>query len=585
MYSDDRMIQQLIALMKAHGVRHVVVAPGSRHYSMTKSLENDPYFELHSVVDERSAGFYALGMIQKTREPAAVVCTSGTASINFGSAVAEAYYQKLPFLVLTADRLPEFLGQMEDQMFPQEDIFEGFTRFRASLKEVRDDFDEWYVNRTVNEGLLALRYRGAGPVHLNLPIRKHHGDTFGAKKVKARVIRRTTTHQHEHHAWEEAREYLRGKRIMVLWGQSERPSSALVDAFEGFLDAHDAVVFADNLSNLHMNARIDNSYSFFRGASNAERSKFSPDVVIQLFGNVVFNGEARAFLGGSSFEHWRISEDGEVSDPFKKLTRVFEASPEEFFMRLQDEKTEKAGKLRQSIEAIVREIQQPEFAYGEMGTIGAFLQRVPAGSALHIANSAPIRMTQLFDIDPSVTVLCNRGVNGIDGCMSSAVGYSTQNRDLTFLAIGDLTFFYDMNSLWNREVPDRLRVLLLNNGGGAVMHMPLPAEAGPSLGRHVSAQHSTSARGWVESLGMTYLAVDSEQALAPALDTLTSPEASGPVVVEVFTDRLKDVQQFKDYMKIVSRKAPPRSDLIPRRLRFLIPLLKKVRVALRRFRK
>lgn len=585
MYSDDRMIQQLIALMKAHGVRHVVIAPGSRHYSMTKSLENDPYFELHSVVDERSAGFYALGIIQKTREPAAVVCTSGTASINFGSAVAEAYYQKLPFLVLTADRLPEFLGQMEDQMFPQEDIFAGFTRFRASLKEVQNDFDEWYVNRRVNEGLLALRYRGSGPVHFNLPIRKHHGDTFSAKNLRARVIRRATTHEADHNAWEEAREYLRGKKIMVLWGQSERPNRALVEAFERFLEAYDAVVFADNLSNLHIDARIDNSYSFFRGSSESERSKFSPDVVIQLFGNVIFNGEARAFLGGRSFEHWRVSEDGEVSDPFKRLTQVFEASPEEFFRRLQNEESAQAGKLRGMIEAVVREINQPEFTYGEMGAIGAFLQRIPAGSALHVANSAPIRMTQLFDIDPSVTVLCNRGVNGIDGCMSSAVGYSTQNRDLTFLAIGDLTFFYDMNSLWNREVPDRLRVLLLNNGGGAVMHLPLPAKTGPSLAQHVAAQHSTSARGWVESLGMTYLAVDSEKALGPALDTLTSPEVSKPVVVEVFTDRLKDVQQFKDYMKIVSRKAPPRSELIPRPLRFLLPLIKKFRAVLRRFRK
>lgn len=578
MYSDDRMIQQLVALMKEHGVRHVVIAPGSRHYSMTKSLENDPYFDLHSVVDERSAGFYALGIIQKTREPAAVVCTSGTASINFGSAVAEAFYQKLPLLALTADRLPELLGQMEDQMFPQEDIFEGFTRFRGSLKEVMSDFDEWYVNRTVNEGLLALTHRGMGPVHLNLPIRSHHGDTFATKKLKARVIRRTTTHQADSDRWKDAGERLRGKKIMVLWGQSATPDASLVQAFEQFLEAHDAVVFADNLSNLHVDARINSSYSFFRGSSRAERSKFSPDIVIQVFGNVAFNGEARAFLAGSgSFEHWRVSEDGEISDPFRRLTDVFEAGPEEFFSRLRNESSENSGKFRGAIEAIVAKIQEPEFRYGELGAIGCFTQKLPAGSALHIANSAPIRMTQLFEIDPSVTVLCNRGVNGIDGCMSSAVGYSTQNRDLTFLVIGDLTFFYDMNSLWNREVPDRLRVLLLNNGGGAVMHLPLPEETGPSLGRHVSAQHSASARGWVESLGMTYIQVDSEEALTPALDILTSTEVEGPVIVEVFTDRLNDVKQFKDYMQSVNRELPRRSERIPKPLRFLIPFLKKMR--------
>ena len=175
MYADEPLVLELTALLKAHGVRNIVISPGSRHYAFTRTFENDQDFSLHSVVDERSAAFYALGLIQATGEPAATICTSGTAALNYGSAIAEAAAQKLPLVAITTDRLPEYLDQMEDQMIDQRALFDGSVRYAGDLRPIVNKRDRWYCNRVINEALVAAREGGGGPVHLNVPIESHSG--------------------------------------------------------------------------------------------------------------------------------------------------------------------------------------------------------------------------------------------------------------------------------------------------------------------------------------------------------------------------------------------------------------------------
>lgn len=548
MYVDDPMVLELVALLKAHNVRHVVVAPGSRHYPIVRSLEADADFHLYSVVDERSAGFFAIGVIRAVNAPAAVLTTSGTAAVNLASAVADAFYQRLPLVAITADRLPQLLNQMEDQMLDQSELFAGTLRARAILRPIHNDVDHWYDNRVINEALLAVRVNGTGPVHINVPIGGHTGLSYNTTELPAaRVI--------SHHTptawgtdWLNVVERLRGKRIMILWGQSDRPSQETLAALEHFTSETDSLVVADHLGNLHHSAVLARAFPSLRSGS-ARQGALAPDIVITMGGALFLIEDVKALLSTREVEHWRVDPDGRIVDPFWQLTDLFQVTPTDFLRNAVATGGSRApDRYRQAAAAIAEKSPPASTKYGELAVIGAFLRRLPPNSALHIANSAPMRMAHLFEIDPSITVLGNRGVNGIDGSMSATVGYAAASGKPTFLVIGDLSFFYDMNSLGIRDLSDSLRILVVNNGGGALMHAaPVPFKLAAQASRHISAGHNRSVRGWVESLGLRYLQASDRQGVESALEELTDLSKPGPSILEVFTDRVEDMQQLKNY--------------------------------------
>jgi 2-succinyl-5-enolpyruvyl-6-hydroxy-3-cyclohexene-1-carboxylate synthase len=546
MYADEALVLELTALLKAHGVKDIVISPGSRHYAFTRTFEADRDFRLHSVVDERSAAFFALGLIQGTGEPAATICTSGTAALNYGSAIAEADAQKLPLIAITTDRLPDYLGQMEDQMIDQRSLFDGFVRYAGDLRPITNARDRWYCNRVINEALVAARTGGGGPVHLNVPLESHTGVQFTVSDLPE--VRTITRHRLDDEAldWEALGRRLGPRRVLVVWGQGPRPTERVIAALKAFVESFDAAVIADHLGNLDLDECIRNPLAFLRIAR--ARPELIPDVVITVGGNIVFKDELKGFLSGSDHQHWRVDPDGAIADPFRSLTDVVECRPEFFLERMVDAAGPPSGRdysrrMREAADSVPAVSSE----HGELAAIGGLMAALPPDSSLHIANSAPIRMTQLHAIDRSIDVFANRGVNGIDGCLSTAIGYAAATARPTFVVIGDLTFFYDMNALGIRNLPAQMRILLLNNGGGAVMHVPLPAAYSPVAGRHVSAEHAMSARGWVESLDIGYSAAHTSEATTAGVDWLTDLREQGPRVLEVFTDKLEDVAQLKAY--------------------------------------
>ncbi|SFR90420.1 2-succinyl-5-enolpyruvyl-6-hydroxy-3-cyclohexene-1-carboxylate synthase [Microbacterium sp. cf046] len=552
MYANEPLVLELTALLKAHGVKDIVISPGSRHYAFTRTLENDQDFRLHSVVDERSAAFFALGLIQATGEPAVTICTSGTAALNYGSALAEAAAQKLPLVAITTDRLPEFLGQSEDQMIDQPGLFDRFVRYAGNLRPISNERDRWYCNRVINEALVAAREGGGGPVHLNVPIASHSGVPFN--KLHLPDVRVITRHRLDRGApdWTALAERMSGRRVLLVWGQGPRPSERALAAGAAFTEVFDAAVMADHLANVHLPGGIDNPLAFLHLAA-ASNPDLAPEVVLTFGGNIVYKDELKAFVGRSRHEHWQVDPDGAVADPFRSLTDVIQCRPEQFLQSVvaahagAPAATGYADRMRSTADSIAATPTE----HGELTAIGTLVRALPEASALHIANSAPIRMAQLYSIDPTVDVFCNRGVNGIDGCLSTAIGYAAVTAKPTFVVIGDLTFFYDMNSLWIRDTPANLRILLLNNGGGAVMHVPLPANYSPVAGRHVSAEHGLSARGWIESLGIEYSASSTADATADGVAWLTDMTAPGPRVLEVFSEKTADIAQLKAYYSLL----------------------------------
>ena len=536
MYSDNKMVLQLMSLLKQFNIRRIVISPGSRHFAFVHSLEADPCFKLYSVVDERSAAFFALGLIQQTDEAVAVTCSSGTACMNYGSAIVEAYYQRLPLLVLSSDRIPEYLNQLEDQMYDQLSSFVNCTKYHGQLPDIKSEVDLWYCNRILNEGLLALNHHGRGPVHINIPFVSHESDTFSTPELP--MVRKISIHDAEStkETWKQVSEQLRGKKVMIAWGQSVHITPELDKAVSRFCEQTDAIILTDKLSNLHNQNAILNSTVVLSLLTKEERMTLHPDIVISVGGNYLFNGEIKGLVSKGTAQSWQVGREDKVIDPFRCLTEVFEMSEEFFFTHFNEySEVKNKGDYRKTWLNISKQPAVPQSEYNELYAIGSLLTQLPKNVDLQLANSLTIRMSHMFELDPSIRVNCNRGVNGIDGSMSTAVGFSAENDRPTFYITGDLSFFYDMNSLWIRHLSPKMRIMLINNGGGGVMYGPLNEEKRKTLQEHVAAGHSVSARGWVESLGFEYKAAHSKEEVEQGVKLLLDQTIDHPVFLEVFT--------------------------------------------------
>lgn len=557
MYSDNPLVLQLMSLLKQFNIRRIVISPGSRHFAFVHSLEADSWFKLYSVVDERSAAFFALGLIQQCGEPVAVTCSSGTACMNYGSAIVEAFYQRLPLLVLSSDRIPQYLNQLEDQMYDQINTFSKCTKFHTQLSEINNNVDLWYCNRLINEALNELNHHGKGPVHINIPFVAHNTDTFSTSSLP--VVRKVTFHDAESSVdeWKMMSEKLKGKKVMIVWGQSVPYSTDLDIAVSQFCELTKAVVLTDKISNCHSKYAINNTSVVLGILNKEERERLHPDIIVSLGGNYIFNGEIKFFAGIQNLECWQVGKEDKIIDPFRKLTEVFEMSEQFFFKHIVEyEKIKNSYNYGEEWMAISRQIEIPNPDYNELYAIKQLLVNLPANVDLQLANSLTIRMAHLFDIDSSIRVNCNRGVNGIDGSMSTAVGYAAENERMTFYITGDLSFFYDMNSLWIRHLSYKMRIMLINNGGGGVMYAPLDEEKRKTLSEHVAAGHSVSARGWVESLGFKYFSAYNKDEVDSGVKNLLNKRSDCPVFLEVFSNiNPQDINSIRDYMQTIDRRS------------------------------
>lgn len=549
------MVLQLLSLLKQYGIRKIVVSPGSRHFVFVHSLEADSFFKLYSVVDERSAAFFALGLMQQTGEVVAVTCSSGTACMNYGSAIVEAYYQHLPLLILSSDRLPQFLNQMEDQMYDQLDTFTNCTKYQGQLPVVNNAFDEWYCNRIINEAFLELTHHGNGPVHLNIPFEAHDTDRFEVKEIP--VVRKIniSTSSLTSEKWEDYGEQLKGKKVMIVWGQSVTMTKQLEDAVTEFTRNFDAVILTDKISNCHHPRAVTNTTVVWRALRPLERVVLKPDIVISVGANYIFNNELKGYLRPANVKHWQVGKEDKVCDPFRSLTEIFEMEEDFFFRAITANSTfTNEGEYADSWLNISHLPLLPTPDYNELYAIGALMNSLPKNVDLQLANSCTIRMAHFFPIDSSIRVNCNRGVNGIDGSMSTAIGFSADNLRPTFYITGDLSFFYDMNSLWIRHLSSKMRILLINNGGGAVMYGSLNNEMRKTLPPHIGAEHGMSAKGWVESVGFKYLFAHSKEEVDEGVKVLCDTTIEQPIILEVFTTINSDIDSIGEYYAKVNRK-------------------------------
>lgn len=450
MYSNLKNVQMLVAMLKVKKIRNIVISPGNSHNAIVRSVECDGYFKTYNIVDERSAAFFTIGLIQELNEPVAIMCTSGTASTNYLTGVTEASRRNLPLIVITADKNPYYLAQQEDQMIDQVNLFKTVVKHTVSLPMIKDGKDEWYCERLLNEAFLEINHHGTGPVQINVPIEEgmlainNYFTTETLPNIK--VIDRVTLESDEG-VWKEKFEKLKNKKVLIIYGQDYHVSDEKIKNIEKIFSNYNCIISVDKLSNLHCNGTIETSRAALIKKMTNKFEELLPDYVITVAGNVAWNGKFSLKQHNKDFEHWIINGDGKVQDYYKNLTNIFECTTEEFLERMAKYEIDKSDSYYKLWKQLNDEFVIPEFEYSNLYATKRLMENIPSQAILNLGNSTTIRIAEYFDLNSNVQVYCNRGVNGIDGCMSAYIGQSAATDKLSFLIIGDLTFFYDMNAL------------------------------------------------------------------------------------------------------------------------------------------
>lgn len=560
MYSNKENVNILTALLAKHGVSHAVVCPGSRNAPIVHNLNACPDVACFPVTDERSAGFYALGMAEATCSPVAVCVTSGTALLNLLPAVAEAFYRKQPLIVVSADRPPQWIDQLDGQTLPQADALGRFVKRAVTLPEPHSDEERWYCNRLVNEALLATKQHGGGPVHINVPISEPLFEFETGELPDERSISLIEKDDvPDEMAFEEfVCDFEQAERPMVILGQSD--DGLLLHETSNLNTVSACVPVLHEALSIGAMGMDEALYAINNDTS------YEPDFIVYLGGEIV-SKRLKQFVRNSSAKVWHVNADGAVNDVFKRLVGVIEANSLECFFtewvissdyfrivggeQNSTSKAEKKQAFYVKWKTLLGKIETKKTAfvpeYSQMAAVRAFESGVESiSTTVHYANSSAIRLANIY---AAKLVCCNRGVNGIDGSLSTAAGFSVVSERKTFCVIGDLSFFYDQNALWNQNLRGNFRILLLNNGGGGIFRQLRGLEQSQARDRYIAASHQTSAAGICQQNDVYYRSVNNLSELADGIEWLLCGDSDRPMLLEVFTDSSEDDRIYKEYYK------------------------------------
>lgn len=543
--SDKATVAQLVGLLISHEVTRVVLCPGSRNAPIVHTICQNPAFQVMQVTDERSAGFCAIGWYQSAQAPVAVVCSSGSALLNLHSAVSEAFYRHIPLIVISADRPEKWIGQMDGQTLPQKSVFGSLVLKSVHISEVEPAASLHFANRLINEALLACTWQGGGPVHINVPIGE---PLFTCTEEALPAVRKIEQYagltpqlreQVQHHP-----------RIMLLMGQRENRPSAIYPRHR-----FDWVMLADHLSNRHPDEYIPSIEVLLASVPPEQQQALQPTLVITLQGHILSKRLKQWLRRLQGVEHWHVSDDGCVADLFEYQTKAIACNCDVFMQQLSEVRAATNSSYRAAFEACLPRLHAPRFQRGALAAIALLAAQLPLAGAcrLHLSNSNSVRFAQFVTLPNNVTVHSNRGVNGIDGSLSTAVACAlTLPNELHLLLIGDLSFYYDINILFGRELPPNLRILLFNNAGGGIFYGLAGMPTQPPSEHFIMGTHPLhTASSLTPCMGMRYFTCDAgdPSTLACTLQQWMSPEVKEAALLEIITDAREDFNEIRNYYK------------------------------------
>lgn len=534
MYTDEKNAQVVVSLLKQSGIKKVIASPGTTNMALVVSMQNDPYFEMYSAVDERSAAYMACGLAAESGEPVVISCTGATASRNYAPGLTEAYYRKLPVLAITSSHELSKVGHHVAQIIDRSTIPNDVANLSISMPLVKDDNDLWDCVIKTNQAILALKRHGGGPVHMNLPTT--YSRNFETKELpKVKTINRITP-------FDEFPE-IGNKKVAVFIGAHKAWTKEESDALDNFCQANNSVVFCDHTSSYQGKYKVQ--YSLVAAQKLMDHSNARPNIFIHI-GEVSGDYYMPRMVGD---EVWRVSEDGEIRDTFRKIRNVFEMSERTFFEHYANEGSgsEEDGYLK-LCKNNLKELRDkiPELPFSNIWIASRLADKIPQGSTVHFGILNSLRSWNFFELPESVTSSCNVGGFGIDGNISSLLGASLVNQEKLYFAIlGDLAFFYDMNSLGNRHVGNNIRILLVNNGVGTEFRhnnhrasgLGDDADKFVAARGHFGQKSSVLVKHYAEDLGFEYISSSDKESFENSFEKFIEPSLNGkPILLEVFTN-------------------------------------------------
>ncbi len=557
--SDKEGVRILTEILVKKGIKRVVLSPGSRNAPLLMAFAREKRLEHFVVLDERSAAFFALGMSQQSGEPVALACTSGTAALNYGPAIAEAYYQRLPLIVVTADRPVEWIDQEDCQTIRQNGLFANIVKASWQLPgELRDEEERWYANRLVNDAVnCALRGR-RGPVHINVPLRE---PLYGERVYPEESVRNVGLVGAVQTLDPEVADELAARlnscpKVMIVAG-FQVPDGELKACLHEWAALEQVVVLTETPANLNSGRHIGTIDRVLATIDEKDKEKFAPDLLI-TFGGALISRQVKAFLRRHKpVWHWSVGRGDHPADTFRVLTTQIDLQPAGFFKALTGKLTSLSSGyarrwcLQKEIAAARHDAFARTVTWCDWKVFSMICPAIPAGTALQLSNSTPVRYAQLFECPQVSRVDCNRGTSGIDGSASTAVGAAVLNEGITLFITGDMSFLYDSNALWNKYIPPRFKMIVIKNGGGGIFRF-LPGSSeleeleecfetvndvdvkGFALLHHFRYFHASDAAQLESILPVFFSSLE-----RPAILAVETPRKMNAVVLRNYFERLK----------------------------------------------
>ena len=531
-YTDERNVQIVIALLKAHGIHRIIASPGTTNMTFVVSIENDPWFQVWSSVDERSAAYLACGMAAETGEPVVISCTGATASRNYMPGLTEAYYRKLPVLAITSTRGNHKIGHLADQQIDRRNIPNDIAIESVTIPMVKDSEDERMCEIEANKAILALTLNGGGPAHINMYTR--YSQDFSVREIPhVNAIYRHTLFNSK------LPELPQNGRVVVFVGSHHDFSDRLTAAVDKFCATHNAIVLCDHTSGYR------GKYEVHCQLVCGQKQWHSPLETADIFIHI---GE----VSGNSFNMqwlhtWRVSPDGALRDTFGNLRHVFMMPEEDFFERYSDKNanhTEYYDAIMAEVEAVKHRL--PELPFSNIWMAQRMVNKLPAGCELHLGIYHSLRSWNFFKLPTNIQARCNVGGFGIDGGVSAMMGASFVHPDKLFIGVfGDLAFFYDMNVIGNRHVGNNVRLLLINNGKGNEFRnyghpchfLGEEADKYVAAAGHYGNKSHQLVKNYATDLGYEYLKASNKDEFNSVIERFLTPEMTDkPMLLEAFTE-------------------------------------------------
>lgn len=548
-YPKIPLAQSILQIFLAKGITNIIISPGSRNAPLTIGFASNPAFQCYSIADERAAAFFALGIAQQTRKPTVLVCTSGSALLNYYPAFAEAFYSQIPLIVVSADRPQSKIDIGDGQTIRQENVFTNHSLYNANLLEDASEENDRKINEAINTAI-----DKKGPVHINAPFEEPLYETVSDLIVNSLVF--ASAYDPQTIDLEELKQYAdlwnKSTRKLILIGVND-PNAIDYKTIEAFANDNSVVVMTENTSNVYHPSFISNIDTIITPFTAEDFEAFRPEILV-TFGGMVVSKRIKAFFRKYKPQHhWHI-DTLRAYDTFGCLTKHFVVEPNTFFntfLPLTEKIESNYFTQLDVVKALRKEkhgIYLSKIPFTDFKVFEKVIQSLPRNCQLQISNSSAIRYAQLIPIDSSIEVYCNRGTSGIDGSTSTAIGAAVANKKPTVFITGDIGFLYDSNALWNNYIPKNFKIILINNGGGGIFRILPGHDETPVFNTFFETSHNLTAEHLAKMYGLAYLTANDEVSLLDRLNSLYG-QNDKPIILEVFTPTLENNSILLQYFK------------------------------------